>query len=106
MYRGTTPTIEIKCDFNVNTIETLFITFVQKNETIFEKSLSDCEIQGETIVCHLTQDDTLKLEATKRDNGAKDWLEIQTRCRLKTGETLSSPINKVEVEKILKDGVI
>ena len=106
MYRGTTPRVEIECDFDVSTIEVLYITFVQNNETIIEKTFEDCEIEDSKIACDLTQNDTLKLKASKRDNGAKDWLEIQVTVKLKNGQRITSKIDKIEVEKVLKDGVI
>lgn len=106
MYRGTTPELKIGIDFDPKEIEVLYITFEQKDKIVLEKTLKDCDIQGETIVCKLTQEDTLKFNPTNEKSGAKNWLYIQVRARLKGNETPTTDIKRYEVERILKDGVI
>ena len=64
-----------------------------------------CEITGEKIVCKLSQEDTLKFDSTNKNNGSKHWLNIQVRTRLNDGTAISQDIKKVDVGRILKDGV-
>lgn len=106
MYRGTTPIIEIECEFDVGLIDVLYITLKQKGRVIIERNLGDCVVAGKKIECSLTQDDTLKLEPTNSEDGLKNWLDIQVRYRLIDGTADATEINKIEVEQILKDGVI
>ena len=106
MIRGTTPTVTINLDFNSQDIETLYITFKQDNVVLFEKDLDDCTILSETVMCTLTQEDTLKLNETSQNNGSKKWLNVQCRCRLKDGTCLANEIEKLEILGILKEGVI
>ena len=106
LIRGTTPIIEVDIDFNPQEIVTFYITFEQNDVVVLEKKLEDCEITKEKIVCKLSQEDTLKFDSTNKNNGSKHWLNIQVRTRLIDGTAISQDIKKVDVGRILKDGVI
>ena len=106
MFRGTTPKLELEIDFDPKELVNLYITFEQKEKVVLEKSLEDCHIVDNVIICPLTQDDTLKFVPTNDRSGAKRWLYIQARATLQNGEAMSTPIGRYEVERILKEGII
>ncbi len=97
--RGTTPTIEFDLPFVYEELEVLYITFNQNGKTVLEKTLDDCKCVEKTWTCNLTQEDTLKL-LDRYD------VEIQLRGKNKAGVAFKSDIEKHDVERILKDGVI
>lgn len=99
MYRGTTPTISYRLPFSAEQLAEAYITIAQNDEVKIEKSLSECETNGDTITAELTQEDTLKLD--KRFPA-----EIQLRIRTLAGDALATEPDVETVGKILKDGVI
>lgn len=99
MIRGTTPKMDFVLPFDVDSIAESYITFVQNNNIVFDKSFSECESHENTLTLRLTQEETLKLS----DGNA---VEIQIRVRTKSGEAMASNIIRVNTERILRDGVI
>ena len=99
MYRGTTPTIEIEFDFDINLISCMYATFVQNNTRVFEKTMSDCQYNGNVATITLTQAETLKL----RPN---EMVYMQVRVKLADGNALTSAPIKFNVLDIYKEGVI
>ena len=105
MYRGTTPTITFTLPFEASKIDVLSIAFAQKEspyakeaKVIFEKKLADCTLQGNAVLCELSERDTLQL------NSDRD-VEIQMRAKC-AGKGLVSEIYTRPVERILKDGCL
>lgn len=99
MYRGTTPVLNFKFPFNLDTLQDIYVTFEQRNGTEFDKTLEDAQVDGDTLTLNLTQQDTLKL---KHDRP----LLIQIRAKTPDGVALASHIITVDVNEILKEGVI
>lgn len=99
MKRGTTPQLRFILPFNVEEVDTGFITIVQFGETIAEKSWAECTKEGTAVVATLTQEETLKLKENF-------FLEIQVRVKTVGGLALASDIFKLPVDRILKEGVI
>lgn len=97
--RGTTPTHVFNTDVNLSDCEEIFVTYAQKGIVIINKNIDDLELTSETVVVTLTQTDTLKLD-TEYD------VEIQIRALFDDGTAIASNIIKIDVERILKDGVI
>lgn len=97
--RGTTPTIEFDLPFAYEELDVLYITFNQNGKTVFEKTLDDCKCEEKAWSCKLTQEDTLNL--TDRYD-----VEIQLRGKNKAGVAFKSDIERRDVGRILKDGVI
>lgn len=98
MTRGTTPTLNFTLPFASSNITTLNISFVQSNRIKFEKILTDCTKSGNTLTVTLTQAETLKLDSSHP-------LEIQIRCKC-GNTTMASQIMSVDVQRILKEGII
>ena len=100
MRRGTTPTNIFKTkDISLVEASVLFVTYQQNGETIFEKTLEDCEITEEDVTVHLTQEETLALSNTQ-------LVQIQIRVGFPDGSRLASNVVKAPAGKILKDGTI
>jgi hypothetical protein len=60
--RGTTPTISFGLPFSTGLLSTAFVTVKQRDKTLIEKELSDCQCDGNILTTQLTQEDTLALK--------------------------------------------
>lgn len=97
MRRGTTPTITIATDLDLSQASNLFITFKQGHRNLFEKTIDDVLITPKSVICELTQLDTLSLK-----NGT-----VQFQIRATLGDSkVASNIMTASADEILKDGVI
>ena len=101
MYRGTTPTLylELDTELDLSNVTEMWVTF--KSSTVeITKTLSEVVFDTETntITVVLTQEETLQLY--------KGDCDVQVR--LKTGDDLAyaTDIANVEIGRILKEGVI
>lgn len=99
MIRGTTPKLEFTIPFDTSQLAEAYITISQKGSIVIDKPLSEITCDGNVMILHLTQEETLKLKANS-------IAEIQIRVRTNTGEALASNIIQVSTERILKDGEI
>ena len=99
MRRGTTPKHTFTLPFDCSEITKLSIAYAQNNEVIVEKTITDCEIDGNTLSVVLSEEETLRFDDSKR------CAEIQ--LRVARGEKKSaSDVIKVAVDKILKEGCL
>jgi hypothetical protein len=98
MIRGTTPTFTFNLPFEVSNVKAAYITIRSKRVEI-EKNLASCVLNGTTITTTLTQEETLRLPRSKQ-------AEIQLRVLTKDNSALATSIFTVQVEDILKEGVI
>lgn len=98
MYRGTTPTIVLTVD-KISEIEIsqLYLSLRQFGNTI-EKTLKDVELKGNVLYCTLTQEETLSL--------MKGKVELQIRIKSKSNVAYATNKIYVDVEDIIKEGVI
>lgn len=103
MYRGTTPTINLITtsieDLNYIDISDLYVTFMQNEVLIIEKTLSDVTLNLNTISMTLTQEETLLFDFKKTVN-------IQVRIKCGDNCAICSNIVNTTFDKILKEGVI
>lgn len=97
MRRGTTPTITITTDLDLTEASNLFVTFKQGSKTVFEKTLDDVTVTENTVVCELTQKETLALTG--------GGVRFQIRATLGDSKVASN-IMSAPVEEILKGSVI
>ena len=98
MIRGTTPTIPIDVDIDLREASSLYITFVQLDTVILEKTISDCTIDEKQILVSLTQEETLSFN---------DRHPVYAQIRgVIGGAAVASNIMSTSVGKILKEGVI
>lgn len=97
--RGTTSLIECSLPFEVSNLSVGFITIVQRNKTVIEKELKDCDVDGKTINILLTQEETLSLDHTVD-------AEVQFTGKTKDNKRVTSDIEVESIGRILKEGVI
>lgn len=101
MYRGTTPTLylELETELDLSDVTEMWVTF--KSPTVeVTKSLSEVIFDSTTnvITVTLTQEETLKLYNGKAD--------VQVRLKTSTDLAYATDIADVEIGRILKEGVI
>ena len=101
MYRGTTPTLIYNVNSNLDLNGMLQIWVTLKNlmyEKTFEKDNIIVDNGNKTITVELSQEDTLLF------NGK----EVSTQIRFldSMGKAYASNIEKIELNNILKEGVI
>lgn len=101
MYRGTTPTLQLKLKtvIDFGNIDQLYVTF-SNTYTKLTLPIGRCTMDNEnkTIEVTLTQEETLQFGAS--------IVEVQVRIKLNDGKAYASSIANIEMNKILKDGVI
>ena len=98
MIRGTTPTHTFNVNVDLTNADVIYITYKQGNDTVVEKVKSDCEITSTSVSVTLTQEDTLKFNASD--------VEIQIRARFPDDSAIASNIMRTSVTRVLKSGVI
>lgn len=101
MYRGTTPTLylELETEIDLSDVVEMWVTF--KSPTVeITKTLNEVAFDSETnvITVVLSQDETLQLYNGKAD--------VQVRLRTEDGLAYATDIVDVEIGRILKEGVI
>jgi hypothetical protein len=101
MYRGTTPTLylELDTELDLSNLAEMWVTF--KSPTVeITKTLSEVAFDTETnvITVILSQNETLQLFNGKAD--------VQVRLRTNDDLAYATDIVDVEIGRILKEGVI
>lgn len=102
MYRGTTPTLYLELDTELelaDNIAEMWVTFKSPSVEVtktFDEVIFDAETNKITVT--LTQEETLKFY--------KGDTEVQVRIRTKDGLAYATDIATIDIEKVLKEGVI
>lgn len=99
MIRGTTPTLQFTTPVTADKLTCLYLTIAQDDAVVVEKQLTDCDCNGATVTCKLSQAETLQLDASKD-------VEIQVRAKTTEGDAMASQIYITSVDRILKEGEI
>lgn len=100
MVRGTTPVNRFRCmGQDLTFIDVIYITYMQNDQVVLEKTLEDCDIDWEYVQFKMTQEETLLFSSDSP-------VQIQIRGRMKDGTAFATNIVTVSVSDILKDGVI
>lgn len=121
--RGTTPYHSFVLPLKAEDISQLYITYLQNNVVVFEKSTTEIDISNveeelenasmnepvedipsSEITVHLTQEDTLKFQFYPA--AEKNVAVIQIRVLTTDGEAYASEPIKERIFGVLKDGVI
>ena len=118
--RGTTPYHTFVLPMESSQIEQIYVTYLQNNEVILDKGISDITLtdnasvepleQGEsegattTVTIHLSQEDTLKFSFYPA--AEKNVAVIQIRVLDSNGEAYASEPIAERIFGVLKDGVI
>lgn len=102
MYQGTTPSLIFKlkdATLDLNTASEIWVT-LKLSPYIKTFDITRCALDNEkkTITISLTQEETLELPVSK--------VESQIRILLGNGKALATNIVKIDVNRILKGGVI
>lgn len=99
MTRGTTPGVSFKLDFDTDLLFEAYITISQHGNVVAEHALNACTRTGNKIATTFTQVETLALEP-------QTIAEVQLRYKLIDGTAAATRIYEVDVNDILKEGVI
>lgn len=100
MWRGTTPVhrFTLPEGMSGNDFEVLYITYSQNSHTVLEKEKAQLLFDGNEVIVHLSQEDTLCF-----DPGP---VKIQLRAKLPDGQAVASNIISTTAKEVLKDGEI
>lgn len=99
MYRGTTPTIQIAITgMDLSNVEKMSIA-MQQYTNLIEKGKDDVEITDNIIKFSLTQEETISLKAPGK-------VRVQIRAVLNGGVAVASGIKELDVNSIIKDGIL
>lgn len=98
MRRGTTPTLKIRIKgADLSEMENIYVTIKQEGKEV-TKTGDEISIEGDMILVHLTQEDTLKFR--------QSCVWVQMRATTKDGLAVASNIRMLEMKDVLMDGVI
>lgn len=106
MIRGTTPTLTFDIGIDTELIKSVWITFSSNplsGYELFTLELDRFKLEATTIKTTLTQEETLALNP---HNIAAKEVYIQGRVLTTDNTAMASPIIKVTVESLLKEGII
>lgn len=99
MIRGTTPKHTFTIPFDTSELDDVRVIYGQDDDVLFKKETADCSLAGNTISVTLTQEETLKFDASK-------LAQIQLRVQKKNGEVLSTDVMVSYVGKCLDTEVL
>ena len=101
MLPGTTPTVTLTLPeaYDLDSAVVAYMSFGQGKEDLFDIPLADLTISDNVVTAHLTQTQTLKLDANV-------MVKIQLRWKDSDGEAYGTIIKKLTVEEIIKGGEI
>ena len=100
MFRGTTPTIVIKLNTEIDlpSCKQVWVTFDNGGQ-ILTKSKDDIVFEGDgRMQISLTQEETLSFTGSS--------IDVQIRLLTETDTALATPIKKLPVSRVLEGGVI
>lgn len=98
MIRGTTPTHTYNLPFDTALIDKIKIAYAQNGVVVLTKEKADCKFEGNTVTVRLTQEDTLKFDASR--------VQIQIRVLTIGGDALASDIVTKPCGEVLEEGVL
>lgn len=99
MRRGTTPTISVDLDFDTDEAQEVWFT-IKQGKTEITKEKGDIIKTDNGFEVTLTQSETLELD----ENGPACMAQV--RILTPEGKAIASNVVYIDVEQILKDGVI
>ena len=101
MRRGTTPTLTFTTPYEAALIQSGYLTFNQRGETVLNVPLDDpsVTIADEAISIELTQEKTLAFTSAAP-------AQAQIRAMLTSNKAVASNIVQIPICAILKDGEI
>lgn len=103
MIRGTTPKHIFTLKQDPSIFKEFIITYQQYGKTVIEKRKADCEIQDNSLVLTLTQEETLKFE---EDRSPRDSVRIQIKALTTDGKVFATEIKSIHIQDILNEEVM
>ena len=95
--RGTTPTIQFTTTLTENDVSAVYVT-IRQGDHVIEKDNNSIVWLESKIVISLTQEETLGLHTGLAD--------VQIRVKLANSQATATQILAIQVNDILKEGVI
>ena len=99
MFKGTTPTHTFNVNIDTSLIQTVKITYTQKDKEVLVKRTEDCTIGDGVITTRLTQEDTFLFEEAV-------LVTVQLRILTLAGDALASAPMMMSVGKCLDNEVL
>ena len=99
MIRGTTPTHVFRLPVSADTVKAVRIVYAQNNAVKLQKCNEDCTMEGNTVTCKLSQEDTFLF-------ADGECILVQVRVLTNEGEALASRVMRVHCEECLSDEVL
>ena len=100
MYRYTTETLVFELPIDTSDIVEAFITLYQSStDTRLERSIDEMTKSGKELKVRLTQEETALFKA-------KNTCRVQLRVRDSLGNAYASRVFKIDVNDVMKEGVI
>ena len=99
MIRYTTPTITFDLPFEASYLTAAYIT-MQQGSIVVNKTLNDCKTSDGTLSVTLSQEETASFVANTSP------VKAQLRCIGNDGKAYASRQFKLNVEDVLKEGVL
>lgn len=99
MIRGTTPTHIFDLSIDTSVIDKIRIIYAQDDTVLFVKERGACKFEGFTVIVKLSQEETLLFDCKKT-------VQIQIRVLTFGGDALSTPVQRVIIEKCLESEVL
>ena len=97
---GSTPTHEFSiAPIPMSRVANVEITYQQSGEIIFQKYLSDMQVNGERLTLTLTEEETFMFQDRKD-------VKIQPRIKTTTGEVIVGNIITVSADECLSNKVM
>lgn len=84
MYQCTTPTHIFKLPINLTSKALIRLTYKQDDVVVLTKTTEDCNLDGQTVSCTLSQEETLSFDHEKK-------VKIQLHVVTEEGKALITP---------------
>lgn len=98
MQRLTTPKHTFKIKYQADTLDKIKITYSQDGVPVLEKYKEDCTLDGNIIICRLSQEDTQKFKPSD--------VKIQLRIKTASGDVINSKKYTRFCEDVLDEEVL
>lgn len=99
MIQGTTPTHRFTIPMDASFVQTVRVTYAQKDKVLLTKEGEDCRVEGNVIEVKLTQAETLLFDEFSS-------VQIQVRVLTTAGDALASDLIRVPCGAILDKEVL
>lgn len=99
MTRGATPTHTFTLPIEISSIKNFIISYAQNGKIVLNKTMSECEIEGDKIKVSLTQEETLSFSHNIK-------AEIQIKFLTIEDKLIPTKIFETRVSRIINEEVL